>query len=355
VTDGIKSRLSQSASLTVEDSEHNNRARIKIAPALSSGYTAAAKHKMLDFAYSGHETFSLRISWLPKAVAALERQIDPFSDPREGMTTLGLGKNMVQSLAFWVLATGVATKGDDGLELTNFAKQILGRVAGFDPYLENNQTLWLLHWNLCQGWQEGERHRRPYAWHYFANVLTDDVVTATETVDHFAGAPVTSGRDLSSVTLRQHFEIFIRTYVEGETSGPRAIPEETLDSPLATLRLLKENGDKKLHSGRRETAYRFVTGPKPSLSARTFRYCLHQWWNKNHNTEGSLTIRQIAHDEDSSGRCFRLPETAIHKMLVDLTKDFPREFQIEESRSQRTVKRMNTPAESALIKAIYKA
>ena len=181
------------------------------------------------------------------------------------------------------------------------------------------------------------------------------MITATETVDHFAGAPVTSGRDLSTVTLRQHFEIFVRTYVEGETSGPRAIPEETLDSPLATLRLLRENGGKKLHSGKRETAYRVMTGPKPSLSARTFRFCLHQWWNNTHKTDGSLTIRQIAHDEDSPGRCFRLPETAIHKLLLDLTKDFPKEFQIEESRSQRTVKRMNTPTESALIKSIYKA
>lgn len=169
---------------------------------------------MPDFAFSGHETFSLRISWLPKAVAALEQNENPFSDPREGMTTLGLGKNMVQSLAFWVLATGVATKSEIGYSLTDFAKLILSREGGgFDPYLENNQTLWLLHWNLCQGWYEGERHRRPYAWHYFTNVLKDDEINATETVDHYQGAPVTSGRELSPVTLRQHFDIFIRASV----------------------------------------------------------------------------------------------------------------------------------------------
>lgn len=35
---------------------------IEIAPVRYSRYTAADKHNMLDFAYSGHETFSLRIS-----------------------------------------------------------------------------------------------------------------------------------------------------------------------------------------------------------------------------------------------------------------------------------------------------
>ena len=311
----------------------------------------------VEFVFSGHETFSLRISWLPKAVAALEQKENPFSDPRIGMTNLGLGKNMVQSLAFWIQATGIATKSEFGYELTEFAKLVLSRKDdGFDPYLESAQTLWLIHWNLCQGWHEGGRHRRPYAWHHFANELTDDEITATETVDHYAGAPVQSGRDLSSVTLRQHFEIFVRTYVEGETSGPRAVLEEALDCPLTTLRLVRESGYRKHASGRRETTYRIINGPKPSISPRTFRYCLHQWWNQNHENEASLTVRQIAHDEDSPGRCFRLPETAIHKLLVDLAKEFPKEFEIVETRSQRTLKRNSkSPVPSVLFKSIFKA
>jgi len=68
--------------------EKGGAKRITIASVRSNRYTAADKHNMLEFAYSGRETFSQRISWLPKAVAALERQQDPFSDPREGMTTL---------------------------------------------------------------------------------------------------------------------------------------------------------------------------------------------------------------------------------------------------------------------------
>ena len=87
---------------------------------------------VIDFSYTGHESFPLRISWLPKAVAALEDDIDPFSDPRVGMTRLGLGKNMIQSLAYWVVVTGLAEKTADGLQLTDFAQQTLSRKTGFD-------------------------------------------------------------------------------------------------------------------------------------------------------------------------------------------------------------------------------
>ena len=53
------------------------------------------------FSFSGHETFPLRVAWLPKAVIAVSHGKDPFSDPREGMRILGLGKNMVTALQCW--------------------------------------------------------------------------------------------------------------------------------------------------------------------------------------------------------------------------------------------------------------
>jgi hypothetical protein len=309
---------------------------------------------MPDFTFSGHETFSLRITWLPKAVAALTGGKDLFRDARKGMEALGIGKNMVQSLAFWIQATGVAEKSEaNDFIITEFGKEVFDADSGKDPYLENTQTLWLLHWNLCQGWMEGKRQRRPYAWHHFVNKLRDDEITATETVDHFHGAETFNGRELSGVTLRQHFDVFLRTYVDGESSGPRALPEDTLDSPLTPLRLIRPHGEKKLVSGRRETVYRIQNGPKPSLSLLTFRHCLHQWWNHAYPNEQALTVRQISLDDDSPGRVFRLPENSIHDLLVNLSKQFTKELSIIDSRSQRSVQRFKTP--ESTLSEVYKA
>jgi hypothetical protein len=93
---------------------------------------AGSTESLPTFVFSGHQSFALRISWLPKAFGALQAGEDPFSDPRRGMALLGLGKNMVESLAFWVEATGVVTRDKDHrLEPTEFGRLVLCRKDGF--------------------------------------------------------------------------------------------------------------------------------------------------------------------------------------------------------------------------------
>src|SRR5687768_11704646 len=87
--------------------------------------------------FSGHETFAFRYAWLPKAYRALKRSVSTFSDEDAAMVELGLGKNMVRSLRFWVEATGLAQPEQGrGLKLTDFAHAVFGK-EGYDPYLED--------------------------------------------------------------------------------------------------------------------------------------------------------------------------------------------------------------------------
>lgn len=308
---------------------------------------------MMSFIYSGHQSFGLRISWLPKAVAAIDEGVDPFGDSRQGMKILGLGKNMVEALAFWVRATGVALKVGAKWELTKFASQVLARQTGCDPFLENQQTLWLLHWNLCKGWNEDGVEKRPYAWQFFFNVFPDDEIVPSEAVDHFAAAVANQPKPLSSVTLRQHFDVFIRTYVSGESSGPRSTLEDTLDSPLTMLGLIVRNGEKKMSDGRREDVYRFNGGVKHTISTATFRYCLHEWWNYAHSNEQRLTLRDISFSEGGPGRVFRLPEMDIYSRLDALASEYPLEWALIESKNQRGIERLATCDSDSLIQSIY--
>jgi uncharacterized protein DUF4007 len=99
------------------------------------------------FRFSGHETFACRYAWLPKAYRAIKTDPAAFIDEQAAMVDLGIGKNMVRSLRFWVEAAGLAEPENRGLRLTEFAHSIFG-PKGFDPYLEDIRTLWLLHWKL---------------------------------------------------------------------------------------------------------------------------------------------------------------------------------------------------------------
>ena len=70
-----------------------------------------------NYRISGHESFSFRYTWLPKAVRGLSRNPVLFSCEAEDQTMveLGLGKNMVRSVRFWAGATGVAAAKAEGV------------------------------------------------------------------------------------------------------------------------------------------------------------------------------------------------------------------------------------------------
>ena len=92
--------------------------------------------------FSGHDTFHCRHLWLKKGYDFIKKG-RKFTDD-DAVVELGVGKNMVSSINFWMRAFGIIDK--DGL-LTDFANYILDD-AGKDPYIEDEATLWLLHYQL---------------------------------------------------------------------------------------------------------------------------------------------------------------------------------------------------------------
>ena len=81
------------------------------------------------------------------------------------MVDLGVGKNMVRSIRFWSLATGIASASAKGAghSLTDFGLGLLGK-RGYDPFLEDRRTLWLIHWNLST-----DAQNPLLAWDYLLN------------------------------------------------------------------------------------------------------------------------------------------------------------------------------------------
>src|SRR5437016_4741230 len=106
--------------------------------------------------FSGHETFPFRFTWLRKAVEAVDGETgDKQIFGREhAMVELGVGKNMVGSIRHWGTVCGLIE--EDPTEANNRGRFLrpttLGRRLfsddGWDPYLEDPGTLWLLQWQI---------------------------------------------------------------------------------------------------------------------------------------------------------------------------------------------------------------
>ena len=98
---------------------------------------------LMRFSYGGHVTFPVRYGWLPKGLSRM-RQDGAFHTSTEVGDDLGLGSKMVESLGFWLKATGLVRDGDDARS-GRVASKIADLVATYDPYCELPGTWWFLH------------------------------------------------------------------------------------------------------------------------------------------------------------------------------------------------------------------
>ena len=96
----------------------------------------------IRFTFSGHESFTCKTLWLKKGYDFINNDYD-FNAP-DAVIQLGVGKNMVASIRYWMRAFGM-TQND---EVQPIASYLLDTDNGRDPFMEDLGTLWLLHFLL---------------------------------------------------------------------------------------------------------------------------------------------------------------------------------------------------------------
>lgn len=258
--------------------------------------------------FSGHETFPFRYAWLKKGLDGITRQPEIFGR-EDAIVTLGVGKNMVRSIRHWCLATQIL---EDGALLPNRTRQLLpselGRALflepGYDKYLEDEGTLWLLHWHLTTN------ARRATTWYWAFNLMREPEFTRESLMEGLKRVgQERMWTQVSENTLKSDVNCFLRTYVTGRR-GPTSTAEESLDCPLTNLGLLLNVGDR----------YRFNTEPKESLPPAIFVYALLHCWEERHRYQETLSLREIVYGEGSPGRIFRLDDDTVLGYLDTLTE-----------------------------------
>ena len=92
------------------------------------------------YCFSGHETFYCKSLWLKKGYDF--RLGGNTFNQEDAVVKLGVGKNMVASIRFWLKAFGLTVE-DLPTDIANIVLHNDG-----DPFLEDSNTLWLLHYLL---------------------------------------------------------------------------------------------------------------------------------------------------------------------------------------------------------------
>ena len=257
--------------------------------------------------FSGHQTFPFRYTWLKKGVDAVTEDLTVFSS-EDASVTLGVGKNMVSSIRHWCSVAGLIrtdTYERGRLVPTPLGKAIFDDKDGFDPYLDDPATLWLIHWQISTNINQAT------AWYWAFNILRENQFTLTtfkKELYEWTRQQKESMRPVSDNTLQRDVNCFIRTYCQSRHTA--AIVEESFDCPLVELNLIAElpNGD----------GYEFQRGEKETLPIEIVVATLVAFWDASFSERDAMPFRDLMYAPLSPGRIFRLDENTMTLYLERL-------------------------------------
>lgn len=215
-------------------------------------------------AVARHETFHIRDNWLLKGLNAIHQ--DPLALSLPGAHhDLGVGKNMLSSIRYWVQATGLAAPNGQriGGRVPLAWTELADFIVGHDPFLEDIATLWLLHIELAS------RRDLGTFWYWAFNEYDEVQFSEDDLARGFINYIATiTGAPVNERSVRKDAGVFLRTYREARSSANWAL-EDSLDCPLAALRLLTTVGSLK--------PYSFVLGAKANLPLEVVAYTLFRY------------------------------------------------------------------------------
>jgi hypothetical protein len=266
--------------------------------------------------FGRHETFSLRYAWLTKGFQAFMKKKAIFSSD-EATIELGVGKNMVNAIKYWLRACSMLEENSEGLEATELGTALFSE-KGWDQYLEDEATLWLIHWLLATNFETST------AWYWFFNCFHKTEFTQEEAADalvEFVQSHLKSKH--SEKTVRQEIAMILRMYTPPKVNS-KSLIEEHLDAPLTALNLV--NVSESAHF------YRSFASHQPNIPIGVIGFAVNELLNQRRlNT---LPISELMYGQKygvALGSLFRLTESALIAKLERLIKKYPTVFQINET------------------------
>jgi hypothetical protein len=256
--------------------------------------------------FGGHEKFVFRHGWLKKGVDAVSSDPTIFNQD-DGLVVLGVGKNMVRSIRHWCLATELLedTGGtrSRGLQLAELGQRLVAE-GGWDPYLEDPGTLWLLHWQLFSN------RRRGLVWHLTFSSYFETEFTKKQLIGFIARHLERLGIVTTPALIESDIDCCLRTYVPPTRSKNLGISEEGLDCPLSELDLQAFVPD--------DGVYRFNVGPKVTLPTTVFGYALLRFLPSLARGRRTVTVDECIYHAESPGQAFKLDENSVIEHLEAL-------------------------------------
>ncbi|WP_240371150.1 DUF4007 family protein [Anoxybacteroides rupiense] len=250
-------------------------------------------------AYGQHQSFYLRDRWLSKGIKHLMGDSRFFYN-KESFEIIGLGKNMLQSLRFWLVATKIIEeKFNNEQKKLHCVTQLGDIIYKFDRFIRFYETASILHYELTKDKEPAT------AWYWFFNIVRQEFLSKEELLQLFIEwVSREENREISTKSLKRDIECLVKLYTAGQASFD---PEEVIQSPIYKIGLIEEkNGIVHKRNGQIE---------KIGLTA--LMYSLLDY--KDRKEVETISVEEIVNEEGLWGRVFNMNRTTIVNALEMLT------------------------------------
>ena len=249
-------------------------------------------------AFARHETFHPRFGWLKKGFDRAAQHPGVFLE-EDAPVRLGVGKNMVRSIRYWCNTFRLLE--DD--QPSDFGRALLGS-EGWDTYLEDPASLWLLHWQLLQAPCYAS------AWDFTFNYFHRTEFTFEDLFYDLCDYRDRISPRTADSSIKKDVSCLLRMYAKQPTKASAS--EDSLDCPFVDLGLIHTAGDVR--------HYTFRIGAKRSLPAEVIVYACLNHAERVSQTARSIPIASLLYDMGSPGLIFKLTESAIGEAIEQVAR-----------------------------------
>lgn len=263
-----------------------------------------ANSEILKFTFSGHDSFPCRQLWLKKGYDFVKEGQSFNSE--DAVVNLGVGKNMVLAIRYWMKVFNVIDSKDNP---TDFGTKLFDEKTGYDPYLEDEASLWLLHYQLVKTGLASIYNI------IFNEFRKEKLFFTKETFLNYIKRFQEANSELSfnENTIAKDFSVFVNMY---KNENDKIDIEDSFSGILSELGMLKatfiqDNNGKKIEQ------YQIENNERDSLPEAVVLFSVLD----NLNYGNSISLNSLEFDTNSPSSVFALNRSGLVSKISGIVKE----------------------------------
>lgn len=255
-------------------------------------------------AYARHQSFYIRDKWFSKGLRAV-KQNKRFFFEEYAFETIGLGKNMLESLKYWLLAFDVLEERIEEGQRVHVLSDLGNILYDNDRLLQRNDTLSILHYHLVRN-----KKNLSTVFDWYFNKYKETIASKRDLFNSFTTwVSQNEVKEMSRNSLKRDIDCLIQFYTKTPDMND---PEDVLFCPFSKLSLMKSE-----HSGERDDIIRKFTPELFSIGILSLYYILLDY--DQITSDRLIGVDEIVSAENLWGRIFNLTRSKVVDVLNILT------------------------------------